>query len=102
MLTRARARSWFCCTGFRSAGRCGRSSFPGIGSIYRVIAPDLRGHGESPAPEGVYTMDEMADDVVELLETLAYQRAGRAGWAVDGGIRGALAGGALSRRESGP
>jgi pimeloyl-ACP methyl ester carboxylesterase len=42
----------------------------GIGSTYRVIAPDLRGHGESPVPEGVYTMDAMADDVVELLETL--------------------------------
>lgn len=42
----------------------------GIGSIYRIIAPDLRGHGDSPAPEGVYTMDEMADDVTELLETL--------------------------------
>ena len=42
----------------------------GIGSIYRVIAPDLRGFGESPVPEGVYTMDAMADDVVELLETL--------------------------------
>jgi pimeloyl-ACP methyl ester carboxylesterase len=42
----------------------------GIGSTYRVIAPDLRGHGDSPVPEGVYTMDAMADDVVELLETL--------------------------------
>jgi pimeloyl-ACP methyl ester carboxylesterase len=42
----------------------------GIGSAYRVIAPDLRGHGESPAPEGVYTMDEMADDVVELIDFL--------------------------------
>jgi len=43
----------------------------GIGSIYRGSAPDLRGHGESPAPEGVYTMDEMADDVVELLDSLS-------------------------------
>jgi pimeloyl-ACP methyl ester carboxylesterase len=42
----------------------------GIGSTYRLIAPDLRGHGESPAPEGVYTMDEIADDVIELLDTL--------------------------------
>jgi pimeloyl-ACP methyl ester carboxylesterase len=41
-----------------------------IGSAYRLITPDLRGHGESPAPEGVYTMDEMADDVVELLDEL--------------------------------
>jgi 3-oxoadipate enol-lactonase len=43
----------------------------GIGSTYRIIAPDLRGHGDSPAPEGVYTMDEMADDVVELLDSLS-------------------------------
>ncbi len=42
----------------------------GIGSIYRVIAPDLRGHGDSPAPEGDYTIDEMADDVIELLDAL--------------------------------
>ncbi len=41
-----------------------------IGSMYRVIAPDLRGHGDSPAPDGDYTIDEMADDVVELLDTL--------------------------------
>jgi pimeloyl-ACP methyl ester carboxylesterase len=39
-------------------------------SEYRVITPDLRGHGESPAPEGVYSMDEMADDVIELLDAL--------------------------------
>lgn len=36
----------------------------------RVIAPDLRGHGESQAPDGVYTMESMADDVVELLDGL--------------------------------
>jgi pimeloyl-ACP methyl ester carboxylesterase len=39
-------------------------------STCRVIAPDLRGHGESDAPEGVYTMDAMADDVVETLDEL--------------------------------
>ena len=43
-----------------------------IGSTYRVIAPDLRGHGESPAPEGIYTMDAMADDVIELLDLLGH------------------------------
>ena len=43
---------------------------PAVGSIYRVIAPDLRGHGESPAPDGVYTIDEMADDVIETLDSL--------------------------------
>ena len=43
----------------------------GVGSTYRLILPDLRGHGASPAPEGVYTMDEMADDVIELLDNLS-------------------------------
>jgi pimeloyl-ACP methyl ester carboxylesterase len=41
-----------------------------VGSIYRVIAPDLRGHGQSAAPAGAYTMDVMADDVIELLDAL--------------------------------
>jgi len=41
-----------------------------LGSLYRVIAPDLRGHGQSEFPSGAYTMDEMADDVVELLDRL--------------------------------
>jgi 3-oxoadipate enol-lactonase len=43
---------------------------PALGAVYRVIAPDLRGHGDSPAPEGVYTIDEMADDVIETLASL--------------------------------
>ncbi|APW63844.1 alpha/beta fold hydrolase [Paludisphaera borealis] len=41
-----------------------------LSESYRVIAPDLRGHGESPAPDAAYTMDLMADDVVELLDGL--------------------------------
>jgi len=41
-----------------------------VGSMYRVIAPDLRGHGDSAAPEGVFTMDAMAADVIELLDAL--------------------------------
>ena len=65
-----RVRWWSCCTGFRSAGRCGSISSRRSRDRIGVIAPDLRGHGESPAPEGVYTMDEMADDVVELLDRL--------------------------------
>ncbi|WP_165224601.1 alpha/beta fold hydrolase [Aquisphaera insulae] len=41
-----------------------------LGSVCRIIAPDLRGHGESDAPDGVYAMDEMADDVIELLDAM--------------------------------
>ena len=41
-----------------------------IGSIYRLITPDLRGHGQTAAPDGVYTVDAMADDVIETLDAL--------------------------------
>ena len=41
-----------------------------VGSIYRLITPDLRGHGHSAAPDGVYPVDAMADDVIETLDAL--------------------------------
>ena len=41
-----------------------------VGSLYRLIIPDLRGHGTSAAPDGIYTVDAMADDVLELLDGL--------------------------------
>lgn len=40
---------------------------------FRVIAPDLRGHGRTTATDGVYTMDLLADDVRALLDTLGIQ-----------------------------
>jgi len=46
-----------------------------LGDRYRVITPDLRGHGQSPAPEGVYEMEDMARDVLALLDSLAIEKA---------------------------
>lgn len=37
---------------------------------YRVIAPDLRGHGESSAPVGVYSMEVFAEDLQALIDDL--------------------------------
>lgn len=37
---------------------------------YRVIAPDLRGHGQSDAPLTQYTMPEMVDDLQTIADTL--------------------------------
>lgn len=42
----------------------------GLASAARVIAPDLRGFGESDAPEGPYTVDQLADDCAALLDDL--------------------------------
>ncbi|MFV1859188.1 MAG: alpha/beta fold hydrolase [Anaerolineales bacterium] len=37
---------------------------------YRVIAPDLRGHGQSDAPYTRYTMPELVDDILNIADTL--------------------------------
>jgi len=42
---------------------------------FHLILPDLRGHGQSPAPAGVYRMDLMAQDVFALLDALHIERA---------------------------
>jgi len=39
-------------------------------SQYRVIAPDLRGHGQSDAPYTDYTMNELVDDLHTITESL--------------------------------
>jgi 3-oxoadipate enol-lactonase len=57
---------------------------------YRVITPDLRGHGQSPAPPGVYEMDLLARDVFGLLDALAIKKAVILGHSMGGYV--ALAG----------
>ena len=52
-----------------------RAQIAALSDAYRVIAPDLRGHGASPAPEGDYSMDLLAADVAALLDRLGVERA---------------------------
>lgn len=42
---------------------------------YRVILVDLRGHGKSDIPEGGYHMDEMARDVIGVMDYLQMDKA---------------------------
>lgn len=51
---------------------------------YRVITPDLRGHGKSPAPAGTYEMDLMARDVLALLDSLKITKAAILGHSMGG------------------
>ena len=51
---------------------------------YRVIIPDLRGHGQSGAGEGPITVQRLSADVLRLLDELDIQRALFAGCSVGG------------------
>ncbi|SOY85239.1 alpha/beta fold hydrolase [Cupriavidus taiwanensis] len=51
---------------------------------YRVVRPDLRGHGASDAPLGPYTMTRLADDVVAVMDALQIPQAHFCGISVGG------------------
>lgn len=56
-------------------GFCGSSEYwdklvPLLSDSYRCIAVDLRGHGHSDAPLGAYSIEQMADDVLKLMDEL--------------------------------
>jgi 3-oxoadipate enol-lactonase len=55
-----------------------------LSDSYRVIAPDLRGFGESDASDGPATMNRMAQDVAQLLDQLEIPRAAVGGLSMGG------------------
>src|SRR5215218_8177627 len=57
---------------------------PALAERYRVVTYDTRGHGESPAPAGPYTLDDLTDDLVALLDEVGAERAHVAGLSLGG------------------
>src|ERR1051325_132663 len=55
-----------------------------LSNSYRVLAPDLRGFGESDASAEPATMNQMAQDVALLLDHLGIARATIAGLSMGG------------------
>jgi 3-oxoadipate enol-lactonase len=53
---------------------------------YRVLRFDTRGHGQSSAPPGDYTLDQMADDVKGLFDALGITRTHWVGLSMGGMI----------------
>jgi pimeloyl-ACP methyl ester carboxylesterase len=51
---------------------------------YRVILPDLRGHGQSEAGEGPITIEKLGEDAARLLDTLEIGTALFAGCSIGG------------------
>ena len=57
---------------------------PALTERYRVVRYDTRGHGRSPVPDGDSTIDDLADDLVALLDRLEVQRAHVVGLSIGG------------------
>jgi 3-oxoadipate enol-lactonase len=53
---------------------------------FRVLRYDTRGHGQSDAPAGPYSMDRLGRDVVELLDALKIERVHFCGLSLGGFI----------------
>ena len=47
-----------------------RPQVSGLAGAARVLAPDLRGHGESSATPGPYSMDLLADDISRFFDAI--------------------------------
>jgi 3-oxoadipate enol-lactonase len=59
---------------------------PALAERYRTIVPDLRGHGETDAPPGPFTMEQHVADVVALLDRLGLERVALVGLSMGGYI----------------
>ncbi|MCA1401485.1 alpha/beta hydrolase [Bradyrhizobium sp. BRP56] len=58
---------------------------------YTLIAPDLRGFGDSDKPQGAYGPDQHTDDMLALLDALGVDKAGVVGHDVGGAVMQPLA-----------
>jgi 3-oxoadipate enol-lactonase len=62
------------------------AQLPALSGRFQVVRYDHRGHGGSPAPPGPYTIEELAGDVLGLLDRLELERVGFAGISLGGMI----------------
>ncbi|GHD68284.1 alpha/beta fold hydrolase [Jeongeupia chitinilytica] len=55
-----------------------------LANHFRVLRYDMRGHGQSAAPAGAYSLDRLGRDVVELLDALDIRRVDFCGLSLGG------------------
>lgn len=67
-----------------STHRMWDAQMPLLENHFRVIRYDTRGHGDSPVPDGPYSIDDLADDLVALLDRLDIVRAHLVGLSLGG------------------
>jgi len=72
--------------GFPLTGAMWDELVPALADRYHLIVPDLRGHGLTDAPEGLYQMADHAGDVIALLDLLGIEQAALVGLSMGGYI----------------
>ncbi|MGH3639221.1 MAG: 3-oxoadipate enol-lactonase [Mycobacterium sp.] len=72
------------CNSLGSTHRMWDAQVDALNERFRVVRYDTRGHGESPVPDGPYSIDDLADDVVALLDGLGIARAHVVGLSLGG------------------
>ena len=60
------------------------ANLAGLEQHFRVVRYDTRGHGGSPVPAGPYSIDDLARDLVALLDRLGVERAHVVGLSLGG------------------
>jgi pimeloyl-ACP methyl ester carboxylesterase len=63
-----------------------RAMLPQLAKRYRVIAPDLLGHGQSAKPRGDYSLGAFAVSLRDLLDELGISRVTVVGQSLGGGV----------------
>lgn len=72
--------------GLGSSGADWAFQIPALAPRWRVVAPDLRGAGQSAKPPGPYRIAQFADDLWRLLDALAVDRAHLVGFSLGGAV----------------
>ncbi|MEK8132861.1 alpha/beta hydrolase [Paenibacillus filicis] len=77
-------------------GFCGSGAYwdqvvPLLDAHFRVIVPDLRGHGTSGSPDESYSMEKLAGDIEALIDELGTEKAIVLGHSLGGYVTLALA-----------
>src|SRR6202521_1546799 len=72
--------------GMAGSSETWRAVLPQLAKKYRVIAPDLLGHGQSAKPRGDYSLGAFAVSLRDLLDELGIARATVVGQSLGGGV----------------
>jgi len=68
--------------GWATSGRVLGGLAETLAARFRVVVPDLRGHGRSPPPPGPFSLDDHGADVADLVRRLDLERPVLAGWSM--------------------